>query len=203
MNSSVTLDRAISVMSSLCLEIRPSRRSKGPSKTSRCTWKPPPAGPGSPAAAAPATASPVPGSPAARAPIAGSPITRARLLHWSSCWSTADPPPVSRLRPPPPRLVPPLPPAEITAIASRLLLQPLGHDAVLAGCLQVGEQHGQRLADNPAAVDRDPVAAQDQLGPFQLDELGAGEVDGDLLWMAFPAACLAFGFWCRAARGRA
>src|SRR5271170_1517845 len=43
MNSSVTLESAISVMSSLCFEIRPSSRSKGPSKTSRCTSKPLPA----------------------------------------------------------------------------------------------------------------------------------------------------------------
>src|SRR5262245_45843576 len=51
MNSSVTLDSAISVISSLCLEIRPSSRSKGPSKTSRWTWNPPPTGAGSPASA--------------------------------------------------------------------------------------------------------------------------------------------------------
>src|ERR1700760_5001798 len=38
MNSSVTWDSATSVMSSLCLEIRPSSRSNGPSNTSRCTW---------------------------------------------------------------------------------------------------------------------------------------------------------------------
>ena len=37
MNSSVTLARAISVMSSLCLLIRPSSRSNGPEKLSRCT----------------------------------------------------------------------------------------------------------------------------------------------------------------------
>src|ERR1700735_5904999 len=41
MNSSVTFDRATSVMSSLCLEISPSSRSNGPSKTSRCTSKAP------------------------------------------------------------------------------------------------------------------------------------------------------------------
>ena len=40
MNSSVTADSAISVMSSLCLEISESSRSKGPSKLSRCTSKP-------------------------------------------------------------------------------------------------------------------------------------------------------------------
>src|ERR1700759_1799331 len=40
MNSSVTWDSATSVMSSLCLEIRPSSRSNGPSNTSRCTSKP-------------------------------------------------------------------------------------------------------------------------------------------------------------------
>src|ERR1700761_176055 len=39
MNSSVTLDSDTSVMSSLCLEISPSSRSNGPSKTSRCTSK--------------------------------------------------------------------------------------------------------------------------------------------------------------------
>src|SRR5687768_312915 len=37
MNSSVTFARAISVMSSLCLLIRPRSRSKGPEKTSRWT----------------------------------------------------------------------------------------------------------------------------------------------------------------------
>ena len=39
MNSSVTWANAISVMSSLCLEMRPRRRSNGPEKTSRCTSK--------------------------------------------------------------------------------------------------------------------------------------------------------------------
>src|SRR5580765_6480439 len=39
MNSSVTEASATSVMSSLCFEISPSRRSNGPSKTSRCTSK--------------------------------------------------------------------------------------------------------------------------------------------------------------------
>src|SRR5262249_40530719 len=39
MNSSVTWDSATSVMSSLCLEISPSRRSNGPSNTSRWTSK--------------------------------------------------------------------------------------------------------------------------------------------------------------------
>src|SRR5690606_1304966 len=42
MNSSVTFDSDTSVMSSLCLEISPRRRSKGPSKLSRWTRKPPP-----------------------------------------------------------------------------------------------------------------------------------------------------------------
>src|ERR1700677_230828 len=41
MNSSVTCDSDTSVMSSLCLEISPSSRSNGPSKTSRCTSKAP------------------------------------------------------------------------------------------------------------------------------------------------------------------
>src|SRR5580658_2701688 len=41
MNSSVTWDSDTSVMSSLCLEISPSSRSNGPSKTSRCTSKAP------------------------------------------------------------------------------------------------------------------------------------------------------------------
>src|SRR6201999_1048944 len=41
MNSSVTVDSDTSVMSSLCLEISPSSRSNGPSKTSRCTSKAP------------------------------------------------------------------------------------------------------------------------------------------------------------------
>ena len=39
MNSSVTCDSATSVMSSLCLEIRLSSRSNGPSKLSRCSSK--------------------------------------------------------------------------------------------------------------------------------------------------------------------
>src|SRR5580693_2269235 len=41
MNSSVTWESATSVMSSLCLEISARSRSNGPSKTSRCTSKPP------------------------------------------------------------------------------------------------------------------------------------------------------------------
>src|ERR1039457_6058442 len=39
MNSSVTWERATSVMSSLCLEMSASSRSNGPSNTSRCTSK--------------------------------------------------------------------------------------------------------------------------------------------------------------------
>src|ERR1700761_8224910 len=71
MNSSVTWDSDTSVMSSLCLEIRPSSRSKGPSNTSRCTWKPAgaggafssgsrPSGPGKSAAMPPGTCSVLP-----------------------------------------------------------------------------------------------------------------------------------------------
>src|SRR5882757_5265911 len=41
MNSSVTEASATSVMSSLCLAIRPSNRSNGPWKTDRCTWNAP------------------------------------------------------------------------------------------------------------------------------------------------------------------
>ncbi len=40
MNSSVTVASATSVMSSWCLEIRPSRRSKGPVKLASRTSKP-------------------------------------------------------------------------------------------------------------------------------------------------------------------
>src|ERR1700722_20144510 len=69
MNSSVTLDRDTSVMSSLCLEIRPSSRSNGPSKTSRCTSKAP-----TPRGASPA--SPAPKSPAPRSPVAVLTLTK-------------------------------------------------------------------------------------------------------------------------------
>src|SRR5260370_4582410 len=99
MNSSVTWESTTSVMSSLCLEMSASSRSKGPSNTSRWTWKP---------AVPPVSAA------------ASSPVTV----------------------------------ESVTRIRSRAQAEPHGQHAVLPPCLQVGEQHGDRLPDQAPPVHR-------------------------------------------------
>src|SRR5215471_3593418 len=147
MNSSVTWDSAISVISSLCLAISASSRSNGPSKTSRCTWKPP------------------------RSSVSAVFMTiTARIPGYRD--------------------------------RSLVIAQPLGHQATLSRRLQIGEQHRQRLPDDPATVNRDAIRQQRQPRPFQVNQLGPGQVDGDLLRMTLPAARLPLRFDGRAVGGR-
>src|ERR1700722_678574 len=132
MNSSVTLDSDTSVMSSLCLEIRPSSRSNGPSKMSRCTSKAP----------VPACGS------------SGSAALVVIIIHASP--DVAD------------------------------------HEAVAAARVQVGEEDRDRLPHQPTPVEDDAEPAQSQPRVLELEQLGRGEVDGDLLVVPFPARRLAF-----------
>ena len=76
-------------------------------------------------------------------------------------------------------------------------------DAVLAFGIEIGQQDGQRLADDPAAVGGNAVAAEGEPGSFEVQQLTAGQIDGDLLGVLLPAAGLAPGVGCGAAPGGA
>jgi hypothetical protein len=67
-----------------------------------------------------------------------------------------------------------------------------GQQALLAAGVEIGQQDGDGLADEPAPVDDHPEPAQRQARVLQVKELGGGEVDGDLVVMLFPARCRAF-----------
>src|SRR5207248_1093478 len=72
--------------------------------------------------------------------------------------------------------------------------QPPYQDAGVPAGLQVGEDDGDGLADDAAAVDGEAVfAAQDQAGVFEVHELLGGDIDGDLLVVPFAAAGAAVG----------
>src|ERR1022692_4439669 len=192
MNSSVTLDSAISVISSLCLEMSASSRSNGPSNTSRCTSKSPPAGacgasPGSPITMVVIQS---PSQPARRGnrrrstrryPMPGSGTARAHVRP------AAPPAAVCRAR----------------GGSSCPLAQAPRDQASLALGIEVGQQDGECLAHDPAAVGRDTVGPQRQPGALQVHEFAAGQVDGDLLRMRPPAPGLAPGLGGGAARGLA
>src|SRR5262249_7146560 len=85
---------------------------------------------------------------------------------------------------------------------SRALAQSLGEEAGLASCVQVCEQDRDCFPDDPAPVDGESVGPQRQPCPLQFNQLGAGHVNGDLLWVAFPAARLSFTFYRRTWRRR-
>jgi hypothetical protein len=72
--------------------------------------------------------------------------------------------------------------------------EPPGHEAPVAVGVQVGQQDGECLADDPAAVHGNAESAEGETGAFQVEQLAAGQVDGDLLGVALPAAGLALGF---------
>jgi hypothetical protein len=67
-----------------------------------------------------------------------------------------------------------------------------GQQAVLAAGVEVGQQDGDGLADEPAPVDDHPEPAQRQARVLQVKELGGREVDGDLVVVLFPARRRAF-----------
>jgi hypothetical protein len=71
-------------------------------------------------------------------------------------------------------------------------VDPPGHQAVLTARVKVGEQDGDGLADQPAAVDHEPVPAQCQARVLEVKQFSGGEVDSDLLIMPFPASRLSF-----------
>jgi hypothetical protein len=81
--------------------------------------------------------------------------------------------------------------------------EPPGHEAPVAPGVQVGQQDREGLADDPAAIHGDAEGAEGETGTFQVEQLAAGEVDGDLLGVALPATGLALGFDRRAPAGRA
>src|SRR6266704_3100966 len=150
MNSSVTLDSATSVMSSLCLEISPSSRSNGPSKTSRCTSK----------------------APEPRGASAASPPVRS-FAALSVMWCDAQP-------------------VIGDGWLARGQTDAPGQQAVLAAGVQVGQQHGDGLADEPAPVDDHAEPAQRQARVLKVEQFGGGQVDGDLVVVLFPAGRRAF-----------
>jgi hypothetical protein len=79
------------------------------------------------------------------------------------------------------------------AVAPGRFAEPPGDQAPVARCVQVGEQDGERLAHDPAAVHGDPESPEREPGTFEVEQLTAGEVDRDLLRVALPAAGLALG----------
>jgi hypothetical protein len=68
-----------------------------------------------------------------------------------------------------------------------------GHEAPVTLRIQVGQQDREGLADDPATVDGDAEGAERETGAFQVEQLAAGQVDGDLLGVALPAAGLTLG----------
>src|ERR1700722_4604915 len=134
MNSSVTWDSDTSVMSSLCLEISPSSRSNGPSKTSRCTSKAP-------------------------VPACGSSDSACGIIIFIVIHASPD---------------------------------AADHEAAGVVRVQVGEEDRDRLPHQPPPVERDAQPPQVQPRVLKLEQLGGGQVDGDLLVVSFPAGRLTF-----------
>jgi hypothetical protein len=67
-----------------------------------------------------------------------------------------------------------------------------GHEAVFPARVEVGEQDGDGLTDQPAAVNDEAEPAQRQASVFQVEQFSGGEVNGDLLIVLFPAGRLPF-----------
>jgi len=63
-----------------------------------------------------------------------------------------------------------------------------GQQAVLASRIEVGEQDGNGLPDDPAAVGGGAVAQQGKPGAFQVKQFLGGQIDGDLLGVLLAAA---------------
>ncbi len=57
--------------------------------------------------------------------------------------------------------------------------------------VEIGQQHGNSFTHQPATIYRDPVTAQRQPGPLEIEELGRGQVHSDLLRVRLAAAGLA------------
>jgi hypothetical protein len=69
---------------------------------------------------------------------------------------------------------------------------PPGQQAVLAAGVEVGQEHGDGLADEPAPVDDHAEPAQGQARVLKVEQLGGGQVDGYLVVVLFPAGRRAF-----------
>ena len=70
--------------------------------------------------------------------------------------------------------------------------EPAGEQAVLAPGVEVGQEDGDGLAHQSAAIDDDAEPAQRQPGVLKVEQFTGGQVDGDLVVMPFPASCRAF-----------
>jgi hypothetical protein len=82
-------------------------------------------------------------------------------------------------------------------------VQPPGNQAIVTPGVQVGQQHGECLPDDPSAVHGETESAQAKPGPFQVQQFTAGQVDRDLLGVPLPPAGQALGFGGRFPPGRA
>jgi hypothetical protein len=89
------------------------------------------------------------------------------------------------------------------SVRPRFFPEPPRHEALLAPGIQVGQQHGQCLADDAAAIHSNAESPEAEPGPFQVEQLAAGQVNGDLLGVTLPAAGLALGFDGRTPADRA
>ena len=67
-----------------------------------------------------------------------------------------------------------------------------GDHAVLPARVEVGEQDGDRLADEPAAVDDEAETAEREPRVLKVEQLSGGKVNGDLVVVLFPACRQAF-----------
>jgi len=81
-----------------------------------------------------------------------------------------------------------------------LIAKPARQHAAVPSRVKVSQNDRERFADDPAAINRGAVRAQHQPSPFQLNQFGARQVNGDLLRVAFPATGLPSYLRRRAAR---
>jgi hypothetical protein len=76
--------------------------------------------------------------------------------------------------------------------------------AVFASRVEVGEQHGYRLPDDPATVCGGTVAQQGKPGVLEVKQFLGRQVDGDLLGVLLPAAgqALVAAIWTGSSRSQ-
>jgi hypothetical protein len=65
--------------------------------------------------------------------------------------------------------------------------EPPDDQAAVARGVQIGQEDRERLADDPASIHGNAESAEGETGAFQIQQLTAGQVDGDLLSVALPA----------------
>jgi hypothetical protein len=66
------------------------------------------------------------------------------------------------------------------------------HQAVFPASVEIGEQDGDRLPDQPATVHNETEAAKSQPRMFEVKQLRGGQVHSNLLVVPFPAGRRAF-----------